>query len=53
VNVFSDLDELAAAAGRELGPTDWVEVEQLATTIEIDGAPEAAAVIESVIRYVG
>lgn len=28
MQVFSNLDESAAAAGRELGPTDWIEVQQ-------------------------
>jgi acyl dehydratase len=28
VRVFDNLDELAAAAGTELGPTDWLEITQ-------------------------
>ena len=28
VKVFENLDELVAAAGTELGPTDWLEIDQ-------------------------
>jgi hypothetical protein len=56
---FSDLAEFTAAEGTELGPTDWLLIDQAridqlaqATTIEVEGSDKPAAVIESVVRYV-
>ena len=28
MRIFTDLDELAAAVGEDLGTTDWVEIDQ-------------------------